>query len=438
MGFFNNGKEGTNPFIKKYNGQSWTVQVNLLNIKRNINLTLTSQNINQMILYNDIECFSPTFELTYIDISQTLQKILDNNNLLIHVSMGQPPPNSKDPLWQKQNLLNLDLLFNVDKVQTLYKKNINTVYKFKATHYNKKFLLKNVNYATVKDLKDTANTKESPLAIINKILTKIDYPIDQILNDTTNRIDFICSQTMSVQDCIDHLLRKAVSINDPPTYFVHNIKSGKAMLINNKRLEERLYNPTNNLNVYGNVDSKSLNFDLLSQVSNLTNNSFNAGIMSERYLSKFHFRHFDQNTRRWSTVTFDYNIINNLFNSEILTDSNYESIFTIKDKVDVNEMQYDFPNDNEQKMYLFLRQLQLGTNSINFNVAGNVTRDAGQYVVLSCSNEGQIPRYEGLWHIYSCKHKWSGTTYINEITCYRTFNKKPIWNSNNQTKKQQA
>ena len=36
------------------------------------------------------------------------------------------------------------------------------------------------------------------------------------------------------------------------------------MLINNKRLEERLYNPTNNLNVYGNVDSKSLNFDLLS------------------------------------------------------------------------------------------------------------------------------------------------------------------------------
>ena len=79
-------------------------------------------------------------------------------------------------------------------------------------------------------------------------------------------------------------------------------------------------------------------------------------------------------------------------------------------------------------MYLFLRELQLGTNSIMFDTVGNITRDAGQYVNLTCANESQIPRYEGLWHVYSCEHKWSGKIYTNRLVCYRTFNKKPIFN----------
>lgn len=427
MGLFGTGKEDNNPYNKVYNGQNWVIQVTLFNIKRNISVILTTQNINEIVIYNDIECYSPTLKLIYFDLSYSMNKVLDNNNLLVRVNIQQPAPNSQDKYWDKADLLNLDLLFNVDKIETLFKKNTNTMYQLTATHFNQTLLLKNINYATVKNLNDTSNTMESPLVLINKLLSKVDYPIDEIVNDSTNRVNFISSQTMNVRDCIDHLLRKAVSIYDPPTYFVHNMKSGKAMLINSKKLEDRLYNPTNTLNVYGNADSKSINFDLISQVSDLTNNSFNAGILSERYLSKFHFRHFDQNTRKWSTITFDYNIINNLFNREALTSNDlYESIFTVKDKVDVNDMEYDFPNDNEQKMYLFLRELQLGTNSINFSVAGNVTRDAGQYVILNCANESQIPKYEGLWHTYSCRHKWSGKTYVNELVCYRTFAKKPI------------
>ena len=77
-------------------------------------------------------------------------------------------------------------------------------------------------------------------------------------------------------------------------------------------------------------------------------------------------------------------------------------------------------------MYLFLRELQLGTNTITFNVLGNVTRDAGQYVNLACSNEAQIPKYEGLWHIYSCEHRWEGKMYTNELVCYRTFQIIPL------------
>ena len=435
MSLFSFRESNSAPFNKIYNGQTWFIRLNLINIKRGVNIALVTDNINQMILCNDIECLSPTFELTYFDLGQTLNKIVDENNLLLKVEMAQPSPNPNDKYWDKENLLNLELLFDINKVETLFKKNNNTMYRFHTLHHNKTFLSKTVNYATIKNLKDTSNTKESPLIIINKLLSKVGYPIDQIVNDTTQRINFISSQTMTVEDCIDHLLRKAVSINDPPTYFVHNLKSGRAMLINNKTLEDRLYNPSNDLNVYGNTDSKNLNFDLLSQISDLTNHSFNAGILSERYLSQFKFRQFDQNTRRWNVVTFDYNKINNLFNRQILRNSkNYESVFTIKGKIDVDDISYDFPVHNEQKMYGFLRQLQLGVNSISFDVTGNVTRDAGQYINLNCSNESQIPKYEGLWNIYSCKHIWSDKSYTNSIACYRTYHKKPIWNEQNQNR----
>ena len=40
----------------------------------------------------------------------------------------------------------MSLLFNVDKVETLFKKNTNIMYKFSATHYNQTYLLKNINY----------------------------------------------------------------------------------------------------------------------------------------------------------------------------------------------------------------------------------------------------------------------------------------------------
>lgn len=438
MGIFGTNKNDQLPFNKNYNGQTWYIQLNLINIKRGINITLNTENINQMIMYNDIQCYSPTFELTYFDLGQTLSKILDDNNLLLKVDMIQPSPNSNDPYWDKQNLLKLNLLFDIEKVTTLFKKNNNTMYRFNTVHHNKTFLLKSVNYATVKDLKDTSNTKESPLAIINKLLKKINYPTDEIVNDTTQRVNFISSQTMSVEDCVDHLLRKALSLEDPPTYFVHNIKTNKAMLINNKKLEDRLYNPCNDFNVFGVADSKALNFDLLNQVSNLTNHSFNAGLLSEKYLCDFIFRRFDQNTRKWSETTFDCNKINNMFNKELFNlvvnvkdqeiriGDVYESILPIKEKIDSNDMKYDFPVHNEQKMYLFVRELQLGMNQISFDVVGNVTRDAGQYVNLLCSSEVQIPRYEGLWFTYSCKHVWSGKHYTNHIACYRTFHKKPL------------
>lgn len=418
----------SSPFYKKYNGQEWFIKASIINLKRDLNVILTTQNINTLTIFNSIECFVPTLELTYQDLDQFLIKLLDSNDLILRLEIEQMPP-SEDEIWSKQKMLNLTTLFNVNKISVIDKKDDNFIYKITASHYNQTWLDKNINYATVKDAYNLSHSG-SPLIIINNILGLAGYPKnDCIVNDTQKRIDFISSQTMTVRDSIEQLLRKAVTIHDPPTYFVHNLKSGNAMLINNKTYEQRLANVANVFNVYGKGNEKNLIFNLLTEATNITNDSFTAGFNSQRYLSEFSFRHFDQNTRKWTKTVFNYDIINQLFNGWILktTNGKYESIFTIPQKVKNNQMKFDFPNYNEQKMYTFLRELQLGINNISFDVAGNITRDAGQYVILNCANEDQMPRYEGLWNVYSCKHIWSGRTYTNHIVCYRTWDICPIW-----------
>ena len=56
MGLFSTGKQDKRPYNKTYNGQNWTIQLVLINILRGVNIPLITENINQMILYNDIEC----------------------------------------------------------------------------------------------------------------------------------------------------------------------------------------------------------------------------------------------------------------------------------------------------------------------------------------------------------------------------------------------
>ena len=72
MSFLRAGEENSDQFAKIYNGQNWLIQIDIINFKRDIIATLITQNINQIILCNDIECYSPTLEVTYFDIGQNV------------------------------------------------------------------------------------------------------------------------------------------------------------------------------------------------------------------------------------------------------------------------------------------------------------------------------------------------------------------------------
>lgn len=388
---------------KDYNSQAWIMQCNLINLKQNINVTLIPKNINKIIIDNNIECHSPKIQFEYYDIGQSITKAIDMNNLLLNLYIIQPSPNFIDNYWNDQKKLRLRCLFYVNSIQVLFKTKENIMYRIHGIHYNQTYLKKTINFATTKQNDDSRGTPESPLKIIERILTKIEYPFSNLyVNDTENKVNFITSQSMNIEDCINYLLSYSPTKKDPPSYFMHNLRLNQAQIINSKILQQRLYNPINEFSIDGNksIQQVSLN-KLATEACDITNVGHGAGIKAAQFLGNFDYHNYNQNTRTWSIKNYNYKIIDNIFNSYIMTtDKKYQSVFPIKQEVLRNDLFYNFPNFNQRRMYKFLRQLQLTTNAIKFKTLGNVTRDAGQYVNLKCTDQQQIPLYEGLWYIY--------------------------------------
>ena len=51
---------------------------------------------------------------------------------------------------------------------------------------------------------------------------------------------------------------------------------------------------------------------------------------------------------------------------------------------------------------------------------GHLSRDCGQFLNLNVSDPTLKGQFQGLWAIYSCAHVFEGTSYTNELVCYRT------------------
>lgn len=416
---------------KMFNSHKWDIKFQLLNIKNDMNISLITQNLNSIIITNDIEIMCPSIQFVYFDLGQSITKIIDNNNLLLKIYMKQPPPNSEDPYWKEQKLLTLQALFYIFKIEIVKKMQSGIIYRFTAVHYNQTFLRKNINYATQKGNEDSIGIPQSPLKIIEKILTKIGYPHSTFYNDTEQRIHFISSQSMSIKDDIQYLLKLTPSKHDPPSYFMHSLRLNQAMLINSKILENRLINPCNDFVLVGNNPKQDMVIDLANQVTDLKMQNFEAGLDSERYLGNIDFHDYDHNKREWNITSYNYDIVNNLMNNQIIKSNNeYETVFINKKDIQRNDLWFNFPNFNQNHMYNFLRNLQLGTNQIRFRVLGNISRDCGQYVNITVSDKTQI-QFQGLWNIYECRHILKGKMYFNELLCYRTFTKRAIFEKQN-------
>lgn len=61
------------------------------------------------------------------------------------------------------------------------------------------------------------------IKLLQILQIKFGYLFDTQYVDTSNRIDFISSQTMNAMDIIDYCLRMGVSEKDPPSYFLTRI-----------------------------------------------------------------------------------------------------------------------------------------------------------------------------------------------------------------------
>lgn len=408
--------------IKTYNNQEWEIKITLTNLSLHTEVTLVKDNINIIHLYNSLDCFSPKLRVTYNDFGFILTKFLKTTGLIMKVYIKSPQAGLTEAEKNKNPVFNGTFIIN--NVNIVSKQDETIIYEFIGELNNKTTLIKNYNYATNKE-----TGKVSPYKIITDILQASNYPFDSNYTDTSQKIDFITSQNMTIEDSINYCLNLGVSKEDPPTYFVHNMLKGKAQLINQKSNTSSLVNAANVLSFYNKEDGAK-NPNLATLITDIVSESPYGGLKNLQNLSTYEFNNYDHNKRQWKKYTYSGNLMSKtLANIQGEAGKDIENVFSPNELIDFTKLKQSYPNYRYDKMYDILKQLELGTDSIQFFVFGDLTRDAGQIVVLNTDNEKLYSNLNGVWLIYQVMHKWEDKTYTNDITCYRTMNMKPILNS---------
>ena len=151
------------------------------------------------------------------------------------------------------------------------------------------------------------------------------------------------------------------------------------------------------------------------------------GIKNMELLSTRDFQDFDHNKRKWTSTIYTTKEIYQLLTKIEKTNPAYiNSIMAPIDSTDYNKLWKSYSNFSHHKMYNVFRNLELGTKNISFFIFGNLSRDVGQVVNIQAEKTELQPDINGPWQIYSCIHTWEDNTYLNDITCYRSFAMKPI------------
>lgn len=400
---------------KLYNSQRWEIYALLTDLYNNKTIPLFVDNINSIIITNDLECYSPTIRLKYVDFGFTLSQYFRPNGMILDITLVQPQKEFESESVQ------LPGKFIINDLKILSQTREIISYEFIGTHVNSTKLIKNINYANNKE-----QGKLSPYQIISNILTLINYPLVPDFVDTTQKIDFISSQSMSVKDMINYCLHMGVSEFDPPTYFLHRLLDNKAVLLNQKTDLNIMKNDYNlGLQVF--TDEGTSLSDLSLQAGNIISNVTVGGIINMKCLSTHVFNDFDHNNRKWTQKSYTAKGISKLLSD--ITGIDQERVFMPLELMDQSELHLSYPNFEQSKMYDVFRDLELGSNNLQFTIFGELSRDAGQYILLNVQNQNLKSNIFGLWNIYRCAHIWAGHTYTNDIVCYRTINQKTKTNT---------
>jgi hypothetical protein len=409
-----------------FNNQSWDMHIQLLDLNNNLTVSLFTERINLLHIYNSLECWSPHILLIYNDYGFVLSKYIKSTGLALKVSIKAPPTDLNEEASQGVNINNnpeFNHIYIVNNVKLVSKNEEMNTYEFNGILNNNLTLIKNFNYATNKETGPV-----SPYRIISDILNAANYPLNRNYTDTSQKIDFITSQNMTIEDSIRYCLNLGVSKNDPPTYFVHNLIKNEAQLINQCSRLETIYNPYNNkLGIYTKEGIDNQN--LATAVTDISTEAPNGGLLNLQGLSTYEFNNYDHNKRQWKKYVYSSSLMKQTLANITGNEKIYTRIFTPTSMVDEAKLKQSYPNFTYNKMYNILRNLEFCSDTVQFLIFGNLTRDAGQVLSLDVKTDKLYSNLNGLWWIYQCVHKWEDKTYTNDITCYRTMNMKPVLNS---------
>ena len=116
---------------------------------------------------------------------------------------------------------------------------------------------------------------------------------------------------------------------------------------------------------------------------------------------KIRFNDYSHIDRKWTFYDYTYDNIKNI----LRTDQNKVSLLPSNDILKNYEYLHTYSNYMHGIQYETFKKLYLTTN-IGFNIRGDLSRAAGQFLNITSESHGIVKQFGKLWQIYRCIHRW--------------------------------
>lgn len=398
-----------------YNGNNYEIGITLFSPFNESISMIKQESIKQIIIGNDLECFTPQLTLMYKDMNNVYANTHEMIGQFLRVVIKQPTDvNEKTTPKYFDNIYMIVNARIIDFAVTY------STFEFEAVHESIIKLNRHINYATNKNLSPI-----SPYKVITDVLKKAAIDVNEKnVTKTTNRIHYITTQEQTVKDVIKYGLAAGVNKDSEPAFYYWNMIKETPYIwsMNLDMGEENNYYGNFGLTFYtgqgGNVSSSDL---LVRNVSMINANPVDSFIQESGLDIVWN---YDQLNRTWNqTITTPYKINKLLSPVPELLKNRIKSNFKIYDYNTYGIRQYH-SNFDFLTLYKKYRDMMLGTNTITIDVRGLVVREVGQTIELKCNDDNISPLLGGRWKIYRILHVFEGNNYNNSIVLFRTFSLK--------------
>lgn len=395
-----------------FNGVNFEIAVTLFSPFHEKVYMLTQDSIRQIIIENDLECFTPKLTLMYKDINNVYANGHEMVGQYLRVAIKQPTD-----VNEKTTPKYFDNIYMITKATIIDFAVTYTTFEFTAVHESIINLSRHVNYATSKALSPI-----SPYKVISDVLKKVKIDINEKnIAKTTNKIHYITTQEETVKDIIKYGLAAGVNKDSKPAFYYWNLilETPYIWSMDLDMGAEDKYEANQSLSFYTGQGGDIKTPDLLVRNVSMSNaNPVNSFIQESGLDIVWN---YDQLSRTWSqNITTPFKIKDNLSKVPEQLKKEIKSNFHIYDYEKYGIRHYH-PNYDFLTLYKKYRDLTFGTNTISIDIRGLVVREVGQTVNLLCTDPNIAPIIGGAWKIYRILHVFEGNNYNNSLVLFRTF-----------------
>lgn len=371
---------------------------------------ISEQNILKLVINNDLDTLYPTCSISITDLQGVYTNKLTHIGEYLYIVISPPVSSETD---KKEQALALIFLINEHILKKFDYKTIE--YTLECSFFTAQNFGAHINYAT-----DRTLPAVSPYKIIFDIMKLANIPMADIkLPNTDFPIHYISDQNHTVKDDIHYCLNMACTDKTPPSYLYYHMIDQEYVFLNNAYIVKNKDYICNTKLALPNINGTDIaNSDV--NIENPRLYTANTNLLYHQKTGKLKSWTYHHLKRIWEISEILPEQYDNLFNKNIKETKTVKTVYANIPYDDLN-IQYSETNF-EKDLYFRLHDIETGTNCLEFTVNGNIIRDCGQIINISCHDPNYANQYGGIWVVYSIAHIFENGVYKNVINAFRTFN----------------